>query len=188
MNPMNHPISLSHLQYNNLFVSQITDYSSRLKNGESKRAFEKMEVKNAIEQLGFDSEIGYKKTGQPYLTNHPEVYISISHSNGWIAVCISDTPVGIDIETVNPLILRGTDYFVNERERKYLENLKHLHLIWGAKEAFYKWKEGQISDLKNEVTICDISADKTLQVQFESNIYTLNYVQENDITLVLISN
>lgn len=41
-----------------------------------------------------------------------------------------------------------------------MENLKltnlNLHLIWSAKEAFYKRHKGEIIDLKNDVSINEI--------------------------------
>jgi len=178
-------INFKSIQRNNLYIKEIDSYSTRLNTGETKRSFEKNEVKKAIEQLGFNAELGYKASGQPYLVNHPDLFISISHSKGWIAVYISETPVGIDIESDNPRILMGTDYFVNDNESQFLGDLKSLHLIWGAKEAFYKWKEGQISDLKNEVTILKIEQNKQIHICYRNTIHLFECIQEEGVTVVL---
>lgn len=167
-----------------LSIREVDGYELRLKNGEKKRELEQKEVQQSILELGFDSNVQYKENGQPYLEKHPDLFLSISHSKGWIAVYIDKHPVGIDIELENPRILEGTSYFVNKREQVFSKNLNTLHLIWGAKEAFYKLKEGQIDDLKNEVTL--ISHDlKTLQIEFQQQSFCLEYIQENGITIVL---
>lgn len=167
-----------------LSIREVDGYEVRLKNGEKKRELELSEVQQSIKALGFDSTVLYKASGQPYLEKYPDLFLSISHSKGWIAVYIATKPVGIDIELENPRIMEGTSYFVNEREQVFSKNLNTLHLIWGAKEAFYKLKEGQIDDLKNDVTL--ISHDlKTLQIEFQHQSFCLEYLQENGITVVL---
>lgn len=160
------------------------DYDARLKNGEKKREIEKREVLNSLRNLGFDSRVLYKEGGQPYLENYSRLFLSVSHSNGWIAVYVSEKPVGIDIETENPRMTEGASYFVNENEQEFKSDLNLLSIIWGAKEAFYKWKEGKIQDLKNDVTICSIDK-KNVIIQFEDKSFQFEYVRKDGITVVL---
>lgn len=168
-----------------LSIRNVENYELRLKNGEKKRDLEKSEVLLSLRDLGFDSAVLYRESGQPYLEKYPELFLSVSHSKGWIAVYVSERPVGIDIETDNPKIIAGAAYFVNDRERQFLGNLASLHIIWGAKEAFYKWKSGAIPDLKNEVTIIQIGEDNTVRIEFEGTIHSFDFIRENGITLVL---
>lgn len=167
-----------------LSVRKIENYDFRLKNGEKKREIEKDEVLRSLQDLGFESVISYKESGQPYLENYSGFFLSISHSNGWIAVYVSERPVGIDIETENPRMVEGASYFLNEKEQKYKSDVNTLHIIWGAKEAFYKWKEGKIKDLKNDVTILTV-AKNTVIIEFQGSIDAFDWFQEDGITIVL---
>lgn len=167
-----------------LSIRKVENYELRLKSGEKKRELEKKEVAESLRMLGFATKVLYKESGQPYLENYPDLFLSVSHSNGWIAVYVAESPIGIDIELENPKIINGASYFINEREQGFNASLNNLHLVWGAKEAFYKLKEGKISDLKNEVTILSIE-EHTLKIEFEGKLYMFDYLQENGITLVL---
>ena len=167
-----------------LSIRKVEDYDLRLKNGEKKRATEKNEVQKSLHSMGFHSSVSYKESGQPYLENHSTLFLSISHSNGWIAVYVSEKPVGIDIETQNPRIAEGASYFLNENEQQFKSDLNMLHIIWGAKEAFYKWKEGKITDLKNDVTIRSVGVN-TVTVEFEGKTHLFDWFQEDGITIVL---
>lgn len=161
-----------------------TDYEQMLAGGSHKRALEKEGVQTLLEELGYsDLEIGYKETGQPYFKQKPELFLSVSHAKGWFAVSIGPKPVGLDIQTVSSRLKQGQDYFRNERELPFSENEEALHLIWGAKEAFYKWKEGQIPDLKEEVTLLEI-LENQLVLEFESDQYELGFQIFEDVFLV----
>lgn len=170
-----------------LSIRTIDNFELRIKSGEKKRDVEKTETIQSLKELGFDSEIAYKSTGQPYLVKHESLHLSISHSKGWIAVWVAEQPIGIDIEPNNPKIIDGTTYFVNENEQQFLGNLSALHVIWGAKEAFYKLMEGQISDLKNEVSIIKIG-EQNGQLSFGNEIIEFYYAQENEVTFVWVTN
>jgi phosphopantetheinyl transferase len=167
-----------------LSIHYVKEYDLRLKTGEKKRDLERCEVMKSLQDLGFDSTVLYKESGQPYLEKYPELFLSISHSNGWIAVYVSQQPVGIDIETENPRMIEGASYFLNENEQKFKSDLNLLSIIWGSKEAFYKWKEGKIQNLKNDVTIHSIK-DNHVQIEFEGEQFQFEFSQKNGITVVL---
>jgi 4'-phosphopantetheinyl transferase len=160
------------------------DYEKLLKNGINKRAVEKGGVRVLLEKLGYEGlEIQYKETGQPCFRNNPELFLSISHAKGWYAVSVGTEPVGVDIEPFSSRLKQGQDYFRNERELSFSENETALQLMWGVKEAFYKWKEGQIADLKEEVTLVRILEEK-LVIEFESDEYQLGFRVFEDVFLV----
>lgn len=151
------------------------DYEQLLKSGVGKRAVEKGGVRMLLEKLGYgDLEIQYKETGQPFFSQKPDLFLSVSHAKGWYAVIVGTQPVGVDIEIASPRLRQGQDYFRNERELAFSEDETALQLMWGAKEAFYKWKEGQIDDLKEEVTLIKI-LEEQLVVEFESREYLLEF-------------
>lgn len=79
--------------------------------------------------------------GKPVIHNFP-VHISLSHSADLSAILISKKfSVGIDIEKIDPKILRIKNKFLNDTEKKSIseeEELNQLYVIWCAKEAMYK--------------------------------------------------
>ena len=127
-------------------------------NRTNKREMERSELIRMFQALNYPiDQFYYKESGQPMITAASEEFISLSHANGWYAVYISEEPVGIDIETERPTISAGRSWFVNAFEEENFSTAEELHIIWGAKEAFYKKLEGQIPDLKSEVTITQIN-------------------------------
>lgn len=160
------------------------DYNQLISGGVNKRAIEKGGIRTLLQELGYgEEEILYKESGQPYLKDKPELFLSVSHAKGWFAVMIGKEPVGIDIQTHSARLKEGQYYFRNERELQFAEDEKALHLIWGAKEAFYKLKEGKIADLKEEVSVLNIS-NELIVIEFKSVSYELKYLLVENAFLV----
>ncbi|MBS2210554.1 4'-phosphopantetheinyl transferase superfamily protein [Carboxylicivirga mesophila] len=93
------------------------------------------------ELLGFYPELIYVENGKPTLTNGAS-YISISHTDGYAAVSISDKPTAIDIEKCQARVEKVANRFVHADEASYIEEnkkLNYLTLLWSAKEALYKY-------------------------------------------------
>lgn len=154
----------------------VENYSTRIAVGEKKRDIEQSEVRLKLNELGYFNKIQYKENGQPYLLGLDNTYLSISHSNGVIAIYIASQAVGIDVEHLRKSMFDGRNYFVNEIEENELELTPEcLQLIWGAKEAFYKKLEGQITDLKNDVTLISYNlSTKKVQLRYQSELQQLN--------------
>ncbi len=116
------------------------------------------------EKLGIENiRIEHTAAGQPFIAEQESIRISISHSHNLVAVYVSsDYLVGIDIELENPNIHKVKSHFINEREETLFHPLsaENLHLIWGAKEAIYKYFKGNFIALENEVTILRIEAGR----------------------------
>lgn len=82
----------------------------------------------------------------PVIHNLPEnIYISLSHSRGFICFAISSYPVGIDLEasTKQRDFKALAEVFMNDEELGYLiqnESMQadYFYRIWCAKEAYYK--------------------------------------------------
>lgn len=160
------------------------DYNQLISGGVNKRAIEKSGIRTLLQELGYgEDEILYKESGQPYFKDKPELFLSLSHAKGWFAVIIGREPVGVDIQTHSSRLKEGQDYFRNERELLFAEDEKALHLIWGAKEAFYKLKEGEIADLKEEVSVLNIS-NEIIVTEFESKRGELKYLLVENAFLV----
>jgi len=128
-----------------------------------KKKAERLELLRMLNSLGYSiTELYYKSTGQPMLTMDSSEYLSLSHSMGWFAIYISTDPVGIDIEVERVSIRDGKSWFVNPSEWDLFLTHEELHYVWGAKESYYKKCEGQIGDLRQEVTIKHIQASTLL--------------------------
>lgn len=95
------------------------------------------------------------KNGKPYIP-HSHLEISISHSGDYAAVIISDSDVGIDIQTIVPKISRIAQKFIEPEAWSFIpenDNLLYLHAIWGAKESLYKAYGRRGLDFKKDIKI-----------------------------------
>ena len=100
----------------------------------------------------------YNEYGAPYLAVGP--YFSISHCKQGIAVAVSETPIGIDIETIRPLnesLVRKT---MNNQEQTHIFSSSHPETefirLWTQKEAYVKMQgTGIISDMHD--IFCNVS-------------------------------
>lgn len=89
-------------------------------------------------ELGLIEVILYTDAGAPILSGNE---ISISHSGNFVALGLSQSQIGIDVQIANPKIARIAHKFVNEAEMKFIQtdiSLSQQTLIWSAKEALYK--------------------------------------------------
>lgn len=93
------------------------------------------------EMLGYYPGIVYDELGAPMLADvGNNIYISVSHTDGLVAVLLSKWRAGIDIESVTKRVLRVKQKFLKPEEYNDAgENLlKLLYVQWCAKEAMYK--------------------------------------------------
>lgn len=157
------------------------------KGGRTRRVVEREEVRQKLQAEGILSEVFYEESGAPCIENQRYKYISISHFRGWYAVLLSAGVGGIDIQPYKNTLMAGRDYFVNLLERDLDYTDSELYLVWAAKEAFYKYKRGMISDLKNEVTVIRIDESKNeVIVAFEGKEKRLKYRQNDEYVLVYV--
>ena len=78
--------------------------------------------------------------GKPQLIES-DGHISISHSHDLLVVAISKKLIGIDIQYQTPRLKKMAWRVMNAEKFKHLDTsneLLHLHIYWGAKEALYK--------------------------------------------------
>ncbi len=96
----------------------------------------------------------YEEGGKPFLTDRPDIHFNFSHCKGAVACAVSDTPVGVDIETIHKYnealcrkVLSEEEHaLVLSSDRPDLEFTK----LWTRKEALLKLTgEGIRDDLKD---------------------------------------
>ena len=149
----------------------------------SKKLFQKKVLKVLFTSIIGEHTLLHKDSGAPFLKNS-DYKISISHSSNLFAIYLSKKlTIGIDIERIKKDLNKGKHYFLNASEIKVGWKPNELYLIWSAKESFYKLLEGNITDLKNDVTVLNIS-DNEVQLIHKSKNYTLNYLNQLDWVLV----
>lgn len=87
--------------------------------------------------------INKNKLGKPYITNH-DIYFNISYSYDWVICCISDSPVGVDIEKICDIDKNIIEYISHKnnswrkiRTSSQLNN--YFFTDWCLKESFVKY-------------------------------------------------
>ena len=109
-------------------------------------------------------DLFYNSYGAPSLSNG--LNISITHSESFVAVCLSKEKMGIDLQIISQKISKISDKFINDLEKKFTEknNLQRLTQLWTIKEAAYKYfTVGQLS-LKNDIIVNQLGDDSNLQI------------------------
>ncbi len=91
-----------------------------------------------LDYLSLQDQIYYLPSGKPVLKDGG--FVSVSHSQNWVAVALSDIPLGIDIETARPKLLKIASKFVCNNDCQLLDcqSVNQLQFLWTAKESIYK--------------------------------------------------
>lgn len=125
-------------------------------------------AKNAIGKLMGISpgEVSFNisDNGKPFLRNDPSIHFSISHNCSGVAVAISNTNIGVDLEDIDrrgepwkragAFLSRAAEEFVSrgidEGEKK-----SRFTLLWCAAEALAKYNDSSIFVERNNQHIVD---------------------------------
>lgn len=160
------------------------DYFNKLKN--NKRKLEYVCTRLLLKEFESNLKISYNKYGAPILNN--KKCISISHSNNFAAIIISDKKVGIDIEKISKKPLKIADKFISEKDNISMDT-NDTCLAWSAKEAIYKLYEIGGLDFKNDILIQKINKEKKIiRTKFKNKTLFLNYQKINNHFLVYVCN
>lgn len=125
--------------------------------GNERRKSEFLAVRNILLHLaGQNVEVDYNKHGKPFLAGHNK-FISISHSQDFAAVILSDVDMGIDVESVSRKIERIAARFLSTQELEWINDLTDSHLTkiiaWCAKEAIYKMMGQTDVEFREQIAI-----------------------------------
>ncbi len=88
-------------------------------------------------------KISYGDLGKP-LCYQSELYFNLSHTGDYIAVVVSDYPVGIDIEKIKNVNKRIAKRFFSKAENEFLDDSPvdeykyNFFKVWTAKESYVK--------------------------------------------------
>ncbi|MCR5666246.1 MAG: 4'-phosphopantetheinyl transferase superfamily protein [Eubacterium sp.] len=144
------------------------EYADRYKNEADKvnALFAQIVLGECLEQFlnhrvtAEEVEIAKTKTGQPYLEAFPELYVSISHTEGMIGVALAEEPIGIDVQRIRGVresLLRRT---LSEREECMVRHRddwdKPFSMLWAMKEAIVKMRGTGFVEFPNNIDLSGI--------------------------------
>lgn len=105
------------------------------------RRRERLASRVLLKQLiGEEPRVDYHPSGAPFLVDWP-LHVSISHTRGYAAAILGDSPTGIDIEYRSDRVLRIRSRFMTPEEERGIDSaheVEHLLLHWCAKETLFK--------------------------------------------------
>lgn len=154
----------------------------------SRRLLEVLAVRVALKELfgGEEQEVSYSDEGCPSVSG--PYHISISHTDGYVAVARSMTPVGIDIERRGNRVQKVVSHFLRPEEQQVLHACAldyqlALHLAWSAKEAAFKVLGKAYYDLMNLTTITQVNPHEQillLKAEGKEEPLQLKYIVEEE--------
>ena len=116
--------------------------------------------KRGSDSLLSDIQVSYQEKGAPFLSDYPDIPVSLSHSGDYTAVALSQTPritMGIDIEQIgtNPDVLFMKTAFT-QREILHMDPTpQEIYRHWTLKEAFLKYIKMGFNENLHRVEIID---------------------------------
>lgn len=113
-------------------------------------------------------------------------YIGVSHTKGYAAVIIAETPCAVDIELRNRNFLKAAPKYLSPDERQRFGTEGDLPgKIWCAKETLYKWARLPETDFLRDIRIDGVDpARGTLQGSIRG--YEITLYDCPDETLFMI--
>ena len=127
-------------------------------------------------------EVKYADSGKPFCDG---VHFSISHTKNFVAVIVSNKPVGVDIEYKSDRIFRITEKFMHPDELKTLsecsEKQKFALICWCAKETVFKIIEENGVDFAK--MNCKIDSENIF-LSYKSAHFTLKFLDFPDFFVV----
>jgi len=121
----------------------------RYKNGKNESANAYMLLRIALrENYGIDDavEFGYHEKGKPFLKDFPGIHFNLSHSKGVAACVVSDSEVGVDVQTIRSVTDRTAKRVLTEAEYAVFKGVpkpdEYFCGIWAIKESYMK-RNGQ---------------------------------------------
>ena len=143
-----------------------------------------------------DFDLYYDEFGKPHIKPQgcsvKEVEISISHSNDFSAIVISEQKVGLDLEQLKEKVLKIAPRFMDV---SHLENLSETEkmetatVVWGIKECIFKIKnEKGISFpdhiFEDDFNYDDKKASATLKFNNKEEKFKIQYDSVEDYIFV----
>ena len=151
--------------YETLFSGIELDFKSKQLLSQKKSETHKnqfLAVRYLLKYLSIDlHNLNYNSLGNPFFENNYK--ISISHSGVYVAVIISDTDVGIDIETINDRVLKIKSKYLETELNYPLElNTQTSLIYWNIKESVFKAVDKPGIDFKKNILVPPLDMKKNV--------------------------
>ena len=151
--------------YEKLFSGIELDSNSRHLLSQKKSETHKnqfLAVRYLLKYLSIDlHNLNYDSLGKPFFEN--DYKISISHSGIYVAIIVSDTAVGIDIETINDRILKIKSKYLETELNYPLElNTETSLVYWSIKESVFKAVDKAGIDFKKNILVPPLDMKKNV--------------------------
>ena len=125
--------------------------------------------------VGKKVEVKYADSGKPFCDG---MHFSISHTKNFVAVIVSNKPVGVDIEYKSDRIFRITEKFMHPDELKtlseYSEKQKFALICWCAKETVFKIIEENGVDFAK--MNCKLKSEEVI-LSYKNSDFTLHFIE-----------
>ena len=142
--------------------------AEKVKHYHPKKKLEYLMIRQMLHQVLPNHQIKYRTIGQPYLFPK-DAFISISHSFPYASLAVSDQRIGIDIEKINPKILRIKHKFIHNNEEKWIfdkiNEAELLTVVWAIKEALYKLHPSKYWSLKKHYEVSPFTLSDDMKVK-----------------------
>ncbi len=131
-------------------------------------------------------EYVYNESGKPYLKDD-NLYFSLSHSNGIVALTVSKEEVGLDIELIKPVKDALAKRIMNDREYNIYSSLDknkkitYFYEVWTSKEAYVKKLGTSISLNPSNIEIDEDILIKRITI--DNNEYMLAVTNSMSLTI-----
>ena len=121
-----------------------------------------------------NTEIIKNEKGKPYFKHIPDLFFSISHTDGLTVIALSDCEVGIDVERLKKADLRIIKRFLKE-EADYItecDSDRRFFEIWTKKEAYLKCKGTGLSGGLKSVNVLKLPFETMDYEDYIISVYT----------------
>lgn len=152
---------------------------------ESRQEFEAHVLREIVQFTIGNVNLEHEPNGAPFIQNRTDLYLSISHSENWFVLYVSNNQsVGVDIEINSNQINKTEHYFLTDVEIDQIQpNHAELQICWGIKESIYKLFHGEIQSIKHDIKIISIEKNIAL-AKVKNQKIQLGYMQSANFTFV----
>lgn len=147
----------------------------------NKRQKEWICVRLLLNYLVPNTNIIYNQYGAP--TTSKGKTVSVSHSNNYCAILVSEQIAAIDIELISTKANRLKNKFIAKQEEKLITKSETSTLIWCAKECLFKiYQKGNLI-LKKDLIIKNIEKN-LIKTTIKKKSYILHFEKFKNYYLV----
>lgn len=121
----------------------------------------------------------YGEYGKPSIVGHPDIHFNLSHCRNAAICALSDSPVGVDIETIRPYKDSLARYTMSDEELEKIQQAPRPDVeftkLWTRKEAVLKLTGEGIQGRSLRDLLTGREQIKTVASEEKGYVYSLIY-------------